>query len=94
MLFERIKNDLRVFLAVTRLTVYRQLSVQYGVVAEREKLKKLVKNHVCVRFRPGGQLADKAPVLKAGGKPSTWLPPERLVEQKTGQLILSTFDFG
>ena len=28
----------------------------------------------------GFQLAGAAPVLEAGGKPSTWFPPERLVE--------------
>ena len=51
--------------------------------------KKVIKIYVCVRFRPGGQLAITAPVLKTGGKPSTWLPPGGLVEQKN----LSTLFF-
>ena len=34
-------------------------------------IKNVIKNHVCVRFRPGGQLAEIAPVLGTGGKPST-----------------------
>ena len=33
--------------------------------------KKVLKNHVCVLFRPGTQLAETAPVLGTGGKPST-----------------------
>ena len=36
--------------------------------------------YVCVRFHPGGQLADNARVCQAGGKQSTWLPPGTLLE--------------
>ena len=34
-----------------------------------------------VARRRGGQLATSAPVLTARGKPSTWFPRGRLVEQ-------------
>ena len=41
--------------------------------------KKPQKLHKCQHFF-GFQLARAAPVLEAGGKPSTWFPPEGLVE--------------
>ena len=41
--------------------------------------KKLQKLYKCQHFL-GLQLAGAAPVLEAGGKPSTWFPPEGLVE--------------
>ena len=46
----------------------------------QDNTENVIKIYVSVRFRPGGQLADTAPVLGTGGKPSTWLPPGRLVE--------------
>ena len=36
------------------------------------------------------QLADTASVCKAGGKPSTWFPPERLAEQDSRRCIFSS----
>ena len=85
---------------VTRLTVYRRRQVLQTIrldeievekidfpktnVQLSRKLKNIIKNYVCVCFRPGGQLAETAPVLLgAGGKPSTWLPPGRLVEHQS-----------
>ena len=39
-----------------------------------------------------GQLADTAPVCHTGGKPSTWFPPERLVEQDTQLQLQAQLD--
>ena len=45
-------------------------------ITSKKKTSKLYK---CQHFF-GFQLARAAPVLEAGGKPSTWFPPEGLVE--------------
>ena len=43
----------------------------------------------CVSFRPSGQLAEPALIVRAGGKPSTWFPPGGHVEHdEFGEQIL------
>ena len=44
-------------------------------ITSRKKTRKLQ----IVQHFFGFQIAGAAPVLEAGGKPSTWFPPERLV---------------
>ena len=47
-----------------------------------KQLQKLRKDGRVHRDPPGQQLAGVASVCRAGGEPSTWFPPERLVEQE------------